>query len=181
MNPTTVMLSVIGGGFEGERFVRFDEDLGDEDKAVMPLYDVNGFIAGIQTGVSASLPVDNHCSFINLTSIHNKIYCNYWLKTNTFFECSFKPIFIVFFIQIRAARPGYPDAAIIPPMQWDAGLNMYTMTAYFVNPSMNIRLTRFEPRKGVIIPHLISYKIYDIDLAVNIMIIYTFPFQTFEM
>ena len=35
----------------GERYIRWDDKIGRYDEAVMPLYDGNGFIAGIQVGV----------------------------------------------------------------------------------------------------------------------------------
>ena len=37
--------------FVGERYIRFDDEIGRDDEAVMPLYDVNGFIAGLQVAV----------------------------------------------------------------------------------------------------------------------------------
>ena len=37
--------------FVGERYIRFDDEIGRNDEALMPLYDVNGFIAGIQVAV----------------------------------------------------------------------------------------------------------------------------------
>ena len=37
--------------FMGERYIRFDDEIGRDDEAVMPLYDVNGFIAGLQVAV----------------------------------------------------------------------------------------------------------------------------------
>lgn len=46
------MLVADNNYFRGERFIRYDDQLGAEDYAVMPLYDVNGYIAGIQTAVS---------------------------------------------------------------------------------------------------------------------------------
>ena len=44
----------IGDVFSGERWIRYDSNLdeGRYDTAVMPIYDVNGFIAGIQIAVS---------------------------------------------------------------------------------------------------------------------------------
>ena len=35
----------------GERYIRFDDEIGRDDEAVMPLYDANGFIAGLQVAV----------------------------------------------------------------------------------------------------------------------------------
>ncbi len=40
--------------FQGVRYIRFDENFGGLDPAVMPLYDINGFIAGIQGAVSST-------------------------------------------------------------------------------------------------------------------------------
>ena len=40
--------------FVGERYIRFDDEIGRDDEAVMPLYDVNGFIAGLQVAVRNS-------------------------------------------------------------------------------------------------------------------------------
>ena len=37
--------------FMGERYIRFDDEIGRDDETVMPLYDVNGFIAGLQVAV----------------------------------------------------------------------------------------------------------------------------------
>ena len=34
-----------------ERPIRFDDEIGRDDEALMPLYDVNGFIAGLQVAV----------------------------------------------------------------------------------------------------------------------------------
>ena len=35
----------------GERLIRFGDEIGRDDEALMPLYDVNGFIAGLQVAV----------------------------------------------------------------------------------------------------------------------------------
>ena len=41
--------------FVGERYIRFDDEIGRDDEALMPLYDVNGFIAGLQAAVSTGI------------------------------------------------------------------------------------------------------------------------------
>ena len=46
------MQTYSGDLFRGERYIAFDDNLGGDDHAVMPIYDVNGFIAGIQLAVS---------------------------------------------------------------------------------------------------------------------------------
>ncbi len=38
--------------FKGERMIKYEYELGENDPAVMPIYDVNGYIAGISTAVS---------------------------------------------------------------------------------------------------------------------------------
>ena len=45
--------------FYGERWVAYDSQLGDLDYAVMPIYDVNGYIAGLQAAVSLSNIIQN--------------------------------------------------------------------------------------------------------------------------